>query len=144
MTGVRAYVDGACRGNPGPGGWGVVIDGDVKHEISGATHHTTNNQMELTAAIEALKLFNSPVSIHIFTDSTYVKNGITNWIHGWKVNGWKNASNKPVKNKELWEELDQLCQKHQVRWLWITGQSGYPDNDRAYQLANKAIDDLLG
>ena len=140
---IYIYTDGACRGNPGPGGWGsILICGDYKKEIKGGYLLTTNNIMELTAVIEALQLVKNSSNIVITTDSTYVKNGITDWIHNWKVKGWKTASKKPVKNKELWITLDELCSTHDMEWKWVRGHTGHPGNERADELANQAIDEL--
>ena len=140
---IYIYTDGACRGNPGPGGWGALL----KHEnhtkeIKGGSLLTTNNIMELTAVIESLNLLKFKSKVVITTDSAYVKNGITTWIHNWKLKGWKTASKKPVKNKELWIKLDILSSKHDIVWKWVKGHSGNPDNDRADFLANQGIDDL--
>ena len=135
-----AYTDGACSGNPGPGGWGAIIRfKDNEKEINGYKPLTTNNIMELMAVIESLKAISKPFEIVITTDSQYVKNGITSWIHNWKKNGWKTAAKKPVKNKELWIELDHLIQKHSVSWKWVKGHSGHIENERADELANEAI-----
>ena len=140
---VHIYTDGACRGNPGPGGWGaMLICDDYKKEIKGGSLLTTNNIMELTAVIEALKLVKKPSKIIITTDSTYVKNGITDWIYNWKEKGWKTANKKPVKNKELWQILDKLSCQHKIDWKWIRGHTGHLGNETADQLANQAIDEL--
>jgi ribonuclease HI len=137
---VQIFTDGACKGNPGPGGWGAIIRfKDNEKEINGYKPLTTNNIMELMAVIESLKAISKPFDIEITTDSKYVKNGITAWIHNWKRNGWKTASKKPVKNKELWIELDNLIQKHNVSWKWVKGHSGHIENERADELANEAI-----
>ena len=137
-TTLKIYTDGACKGNPGPGGWGALLDYDGKiKEINGYSANTTNNIMELTAVIKSLKQLNRPCIIT--TDSNYVKNGITKWIHNWKKNGWKTANKKPVKNKELWENLDSLTTSHTINWQWIKGHSGHPQNERADTLANEAI-----
>ena len=139
-TTLKIYTDGACKGNPGPGGWGALLDYDGKiKEINGYSANTTNNIMELTAVIKSLKQLNRPCNIIITTDSNYVKNGITKWIHNWKKNGWKTANKKPVKNKELWENLDSLTKSHTIDWQWIKGHSGHPQNERADTLANNAI-----
>ena len=138
---INIYTDGACRGNPGPGGWGALLEcGEYKKEIKGSSPLTTNNIMELTAVIEAIKLIKNPSLIIITTDSTYVKNGITEWIHNWKLKGWKTSNKKPVKNKNLWQELDNLSKDHDIKWTWIKGHSGHYGNERADQLANDAID----
>jgi len=137
---VQIFTDGACKGNPGPGGWGAILRfQDNEKEINGYEPLTTNNIMELMAVIESLKAISKPFQIEITTDSKYVKNGITSWIHNWKKNGWKTAAKKPVKNKELWIELDHLIQKHNVSWKWVKGHSGHIENERADELANDAI-----
>ena len=139
---VIIFTDGACRGNPGKGGWGaVMIYGDKRKTINGYSDSTTNNIMELTAVIESLKALNRRCSIVLTTDSNYVKDGITKWIDGWKKNGWRTSNKKPVKNKELWIELDNLVQGHTISWEWVKGHSGNPLNDLADELANSAIDD---
>lgn len=138
---LKAYVDGACSGNPGPGGWGVYLQqGSQDFEFSGGSPHTTNNQMELMAAIEALtRIPPKSFSIRIYTDSTYVKNGITLWIHNWKLKGWKTAGNAPVKNQDLWQKLEAVSSQHTVQWEWLKGHSGIPGNERADALAQQAI-----
>ena len=143
MKQVIMYTDGACRGNPGPGGWGALItfEGSAK-EMFGGKLDSTNNQMELLAPIKALNEITKGNKVHIFTDSKYVKNGITNWIHNWKKNGWKTAAKKEVKNKELWIELDSLIKIHSISWAWVKGHSGHPENERADLLANIAIEEL--
>jgi len=141
---LKIYTDGACRGNPGIGGWGAILKYDNKiKEIKGFSKETTNNIMELTAVIKSLKELNRPCDIIITTDSNYVKDGITKWIHNWKRNGWKTANKKPVKNKNLWVELNDLVIEHKINWKWIKGHSGHPDNERADQLANEAIDNNI-
>jgi len=141
---IEIFTDGACKGNPGPGGWGALLRyGDVEKEINGYQESTTNNIMELTAVIESLKILKQSSVIIITTDSTYVKNGITNWIHNWKKNGWKTAAKKNVKNKILWQELDKLIKEHKITWCWVKGHSGHLENDRADELANIAIEDAL-
>ena len=138
---LRIYTDGACKGNPGIGGWGAILKyGNNIKEINGFSDNTTNNIMELTAVIKALKTLNRSCNIVVTTDSNYVKNGITDWINNWKKNGWKTANKKPVKNKGLWLELDNLVTRHSINWKWIKGHSGHPENERADQLANEAID----
>ena len=140
MKKVKIYTDGACKGNPGRGGWGAVLQyGNSEKEISGFQAETTNNIMELTAAVEALKLLKEPCEITLTTDSTYVKNGISKWIFSWKKNGWKTASKKSVKNKGLWQELELLSKNHSINWKWVKGHSGHPENERCDQLANEAI-----
>lgn len=140
---VIIYCDGACKGNPGPGGWGAVLEckGATK-EIFGGEKNTTNNQMELTAAINAFKALIKPCEVTLYTDSNYVIKGILEWMPGWKKKGWKTASGTPVKNVELWKELDLLVQQHSVSWHWVKGHSGNPGNERADQLANKGINSL--
>tara|TARA_Y100000590_G_scaffold374600_2_gene439016 strand:+ start:888 stop:1328 length:441 start_codon:yes stop_codon:yes gene_type:complete len=138
---IYIYTDGACRGNPGPGGWGAILEyREHKKEINGASSLTTNNIMELTAVIKSLEIIKRPSSITITTDSTYVKNGITEWINNWKVKGWKTANKKPVKNKDLWQQLDKLTENHKITWKWVRGHTGHVGNERADQLANEAID----
>ena len=143
MKKVEIFTDGACKGNPGPGGWGAILRyGTTEKEIYGASKNTTNNIMELTAVIESLKNLKKPCELIITTDSKYVKNGITEWIHNWKKNGWRTAAKKEVKNKELWIELDSLIQIHSITWDWVKGHSGHPENERADLLANIAIEEL--
>ena len=142
MTDITAhlYTDGACKGNPGSGGWGVLLRyGEHEKELCGGEADTTNNRMELTAVIRGLQALNRPCVVIIHTDSQYVKNGMEEWIHGWKRNGWKTATRKPVKNAELWQELDRLVASHQVSWQWVKGHAGHPDNERADQLANIGV-----
>lgn len=140
---VKIFTDGACRGNPGPGGWGVVMQyKDKEKELYGGEAHTTNNRMELMAAIEALKALKQTCEVELTTDSQYVKNGINQWIVNWKKRGWITADKKPVKNVDLWQKLDELVAQHKVKWHWVRGHSGHPENERADQLANKAIDEL--
>jgi ribonuclease HI len=142
---LTAYTDGACSGNPGPGGWGAILvarDGDrlvKERELSGGEGLTTNNRMELMAAISALEALDRPAAITIVTDSAYVKDGITGWIHGWKRRGWKTADNKPVKNVELWQRLDAAVARHQVTWEWVKGHAGHPENERADALARAGM-----
>lgn len=133
---VEIYTDGACRGNPGPGGWAALLrTGDKEREISGGESLTTNNRMELRAAIEALNALKRPCAVEIHTDSSYVRDGIMKWIHGWQRNGWRTADKKPVKNAELWQELLEAESRHKVRWHWVKGHSGHPENDRVDALA---------
>ncbi|WP_050928630.1 ribonuclease HI [Aestuariivita boseongensis] len=145
MPELFAYTDGACSGNPGPGGWGVLMrakDGDTilkERELNGGEAETTNNRMELLAAINALEALARPSSITIVTDSQYVKNGVTGWIHGWKRNGWKTANKKPVKNVELWQRLDEAQTRHDVTWEWVKGHAGHPENERADELARAGM-----
>ena len=137
---VIIYTDGACSGNPGPGGWGAILKfGDAVKELKGGEAHTTNNRMELMAAISALEALKGPSKVHVYTDSQYVQKGIKEWIHGWKRNGWKTAAKEPVKNKELWIELDELRKKHEIEWHWVKGHAGHPENERADALANRGI-----
>jgi len=143
MKTVIIYTDGACRGNPGPGGWGVLLKyGTLSKELYGGDASTTNNKMELTAAIKALKEIKEPSEITLYTDSKYVLQGIEEWIHNWKKRQWKGANKKPVKNIELWKELDELRDKHNIKWKWVKGHSGDPGNEIADMLANKGIDEL--
>jgi ribonuclease HI len=145
MPTLIAYTDGACSGNPGPGGWGVLMramagDTIVKERaLSGGEAQTTNNRMELLAAIHALEALSKPSSITIVTDSGYVKNGITGWMHGWKRNGWKTAAKKPVKNVDLWQRLDEAQKRHDVTWEWVKGHAGHPGNERADELARAGM-----
>ena len=144
MKDVIIYTDGACRGNPGPGGWGALIQFDTaQKEIFGGQNSTTNNQMELSAAIEGLSILKEPCNVELFTDSKYVMDGITQWIQNWKKNNWKTAAKKEVKNKDLWQKLDQLMTYHHVQWHWVKGHSGDPGNEKADRLANKGIDSIL-
>ena len=137
---IEIYTDGACSGNPGPGGWGAILRYGVhEKELSGGAEDTTNNRMELTAAIEALKALNKKGHVDLYTDSTYVKKGIEEWMAGWKAKGWKTANKKPVKNQDLWQELDEMMQKHNVTLHWVKGHAGHPENERADQLAVNAI-----
>ncbi|MEQ8665733.1 MAG: ribonuclease HI [Rhodospirillales bacterium] len=136
---VQMFTDGSCLGNPGPGGWGVILRfGDAEKELSGGEPETTNNRMELRAAIEGLASLTRTLPVEIHTDSTYVRNGITQWIHGWKRNGWKTADKKPVKNADLWRELDELASRYPVEWHWVKGHDGHPENERADELARAA------
>jgi ribonuclease HI len=137
---IEIFTDGACLGNPGPGGWGVLLRWQKKEkELSGGDAHTTNNRMELKAPIEALKTIKRPLPIHIYTDSKYVQNGITLWLSSWKSNGWKTKQKDPVKNQDLWEELDQLSSQHDVTWHWVKGHAGHTENERADALARAAV-----
>ena len=143
MKTVIIYTDGACRGNPGPGGWGVLIEyGELSRQLYGGDVSTTNNKMELTAAIMALKEIKEPCEIILYTDSKYVLQGIEEWIHNWKKRGWRGANKKPVKNIDLWKELDELRDKHNIKWNWVKGHSGDPGNETADMLANRGIDEL--
>lgn len=143
LTQVDIYTDGACRGNPGPGGWGAVLrSGGREREILGAERATTNNRMELTAAIEALRALKRPCRVRLHTDSEYLRKGITEWINGWKRRGWKTAGRKAVKNQELWRMLDDEAARHEIEWIWVKGHSGHPENERADELANRAIDEM--
>jgi|TARA_B100001964_G_scaffold170317_1_gene187358 ribonuclease HI len=137
---IELFTDGACKGNPGLGGWGVlIINSKISNELKGTQQQTTNNRMELIAVIEGLKSIKGNAHIEITTDSMYVKNGINQWINNWKNNGWKTAAKKPVKNKDLWQELDDLVQNYSIKWVWVKGHSGHTGNERADQLANEAI-----
>lgn len=141
---IVIYTDGACRGNPGPGGWGVLLKYMGKEkELYGGDRETTNNRMELTAAIRGLEALNKNCQVRLITDSEYVKNGITRWIRDWKERGWKTAAKKPVKNADLWQQLDDVVTAHDVEWCWVKGHSGDPGNDRADALANRGIDELM-
>jgi ribonuclease HI len=144
VSSVEAFTDGACRGNPGPGGWGVVLraGGRVK-ELSGGDPATTNNRMELRAAIEALTALKKPCRVDLYTDSVYVRSGITEWLPAWRARGWKTADKKPVKNKDLWEALAAAAERHEVSWHWVKGHAGHPENERADELANEGLDAML-
>ena len=145
MSTVEIYTDGACRGNPGPGGWGATLEmGEHFRELSGAEAMTTNNRMELMAVISALEALKRPVPVKLYTDSEYVRRGITEWLKSWKARGWKTADRKPVKNQDLWERLDAIASRHEIEWHWVKGHSGVPGNERVDRLANAAIDALLG
>jgi ribonuclease HI len=145
MTRIIAYTDGACSGNPGPGGWGALLiarDGDAvlrERELSGGEPDTTNNRMELLAAINALETLSRPSEVTVITDSAYVKGGVTQWIHSWKRNGWKTSTRKPVKNEDLWRRLDDAQARHDVRWEWVKGHAGHPENERADALARAGM-----
>lgn len=143
---VEIYTDGACSGNPGPGGWGAILRyGSVEKELYGGDRGpTTNNKMELTAPIRALEALTRPSVVHIYTDSVYVRNGITKWVHGWMRNGWQTASKQAVKNAELWRELVAAASAHQVEWHWVKGHSGHPENERADRLAVKGMHEAVG
>ena len=137
---VSLYTDGACKGNPGKGGWGVLMRyGSHEKELFGGEAHTTNNGMELTAIIQGLAALKRPCAVVIYTDSQYVKNGMEQWIHGWKKNGWKTASKQPVKNEDLWQQLDRLAAQHQIQWQWVRGHAGHTENERADALANQGV-----
>jgi len=144
VTKVRIYTDGACRGNPGPGGWAALLLAQEKEkEISGAEPHTTNNRMELLAAIRALEALRRPCEVELYTDSQYVRNGMTTWLKDWKRRNWRTADRKPVKNVDLWQELDALVERHRISWHWVRGHTGNEGNERVDRLANEAIDALL-
>jgi ribonuclease HI len=140
LSEVTIYTDGACSGNPGPGGWGaILISGEHRKELNGGEAETTNNRMELTAAIEALNALKRPCTVALYTDSVYVRDGITKWIHGWRRNGWRTADKKPVKNAELWQALEQALKRHKVDWHWVKGHAGHPENERAAELAREGL-----
>jgi ribonuclease HI len=140
---VEIYTDGACRGNPGPGGWGaLLISGKRRKTMHGGEQDTTNNRMELTAAIEALNALTRPCKVNLHTDSKYVMHGITEWMDNWKQRGWKTAAKKPVKNKDLWQALDAARERHDIEWKWVKGHDGDPGNEEADELANRGIDEL--
>lgn len=142
---VQLYTDGACSGNPGPGGWGVLmLWNDHEKELSEGEFETTNNRMELMAAIQGLESLKRPVSVDLYTDSTYVRDGITKWIHNWKRNGWRTAAKKPVKNEDLWKRLDQALAPHDVEWHWVKGHAGNPENERADELARQGMSPYRG
>jgi ribonuclease HI len=141
---VEIYTDGACRGNPGPGGWGAVLRfKGSERTLKGAEPETTNNRMELTAAIVALETLKRPCAVALTTDSQYVKQGVTQWIHQWKRRGWRTADRKPVKNQDLWQRLDAAAARHDIQWFWVRGHTGHPENELADRLANEAIDEML-
>ena len=147
MTGgsVEVYTDGACKGNPGVGGWGALLQyGDRTRELCGGEAHTTNNRMELTAVIRALEALNRKCRIRLHTDSKYVQQGITEWIHAWKKRGWKTADKKPVKNEDLWRQLDELAREQDIEWLWVKGHAGHAGNERADELANQGVASVSG
>ena len=142
MNTVTIYTDGACKGNPGPGGWGALLSaGATEKELFGGERETTNNRMELTAVIEGLAALKKPCIVHLYLDSEYVRKGITEWIHGWKAKGWKTAAKQPVKNADLWQKLDALVHQgvHQIHWHWVKGHAGDPGNERADALANRGV-----
>jgi ribonuclease HI len=140
---IEIYTDGACRGNPGPGGWAALLKrGAHEREISGAEPHTTNNRMELTAVIRALEALKRPVRARVYTDSEYVRRGMREWLAGWKARGWRTADRKPVRNQDLWQRLDELAAAHDIEWHWVPGHAGVPGNERVDRLANAAIDNL--
>ena len=142
---VLIHTDGACSGNPGPGGWGAILEsGPHRKELKGGEAHTTNNRMELTAAIEALEALKGPSDVELYTDSNYLRGGITGWINGWKRNGWRTADKKPVKNIELWQRLDQAEARHNVNWHWVKGHAGHDENERADELAGEGMMPFLG
>ncbi len=144
MDKVVIFTDGACRGNPGNGGWGAILRyGDHERELYGAEHDTTNNRMELMAAIQALEALKRPCDVVLSTDSEYLRRGITEWLPQWKRRGWKTADKKPVKNQDLWERLERAAQPHRVQWEWVRGHSGHPENERADRLANRGIDEMI-
>jgi ribonuclease HI len=142
---VEIYTDGACKGNPGPGGWGALLRyGKHEKQLYGGERETTNNRMELMAVIEGLRSLKRASRVRITTDSQYVKNGITQWIHNWKRNGWKTAAKKPVKNADLWQKLEQEVARHEISWHWVKGHSGHPENEMADSLANKGVEEMAG
>ena len=137
---VDIFTDGACSGNPGPGGWGALLRyNDTEKELTGGAAETTNNRMELTAAIEALNALNEPVAVRLHTDSTYLRDGITKWIHAWKARGWRTADKKPVKNEDLWRALEEARDRHTVEFIWVRGHAGHPENERADELARQGM-----
>jgi ribonuclease HI len=142
---VVIYTDGACKGNPGPGGWGALLRaGQAERELFGGAKNTTNNRMELTAVIQALSVLTRRCKVALYTDSEYVRNGITTWIHNWRRRGWRTADNKPVKNIDLWQRLDELASGHEVEWHWVRGHAGDPGNERADELANRGVRMAIG
>ncbi len=144
MKDVDAFTDGACRGNPGPGGWGALLrSGAQVKELSGGELHTTNNRMELTAAIQALTALKQRCRVALYTDSTYVRSGITEWLPAWRARGWRTADKKPVKNQDLWQALSEQAERHEVSWHWVKGHAGHPENERADELANQGLEARL-
>jgi|TARA_R110002073_G_scaffold25832_1_gene85103 ribonuclease HI len=142
---VEIFTDGACRGNPGPGGWGAILRyGDHERELFGGEPETTNNRMEMTAALKALESLSEPCVVDLTTDSEYLRKGMTEWMAGWKARNWKTASRQPVKNADIWKALEQAVIRHKIRWHWVKGHSGHVENDRADELANRGIDELMG
>jgi len=143
---VTIHTDGGCRPNPGPGGWGAVLrfGEHVREMYGGESAATTNNRMELTAPIMALETLNRPCTVHVFTDSTYVRSGITSWLAGWKRNGWKTSTKQPVKNADLWQRLEAACERHEVEWFWVKGHAGVADNELADQLATRGVEEASG
>jgi ribonuclease HI len=140
---IIVFTDGACRRNPGPGGWGVLLkSGKMERELWGGEANTTNNRMELTAVIRALEALTPPAAIQVYTDSQYVQKGISQWIDNWKLNGWRTSDKKAVKNVDLWQRLDALCERHDITWIWVKGHAGHPGNELADRLANRGIDEL--
>ena len=138
---IEIFTDGACSGNPGPGGWGAILrSGDTERELFGGELLTTNNRMEMMAVIEALRALKKPVAAKVHTDSQYVQKGISEWIHGWKRRGWKTAAKDPVKNEDLWRELDRLAAQHDIEWIWVKGHAGHPENERADVLARRGVE----
>jgi ribonuclease HI len=138
---IEIFTDGACSGNPGPGGWGAILrKGDSEKELFGGEALTTNNRMEMMAVIEALRALKNPVQARVHTDSQYVQKGISEWIHGWKRRGWKTANKEPVKNEDLWREMDRLAAQHEIEWIWVKGHAGHAENERADELARRGID----
>lgn len=144
MKRVTIYTDGACRGNPGPGGWGAILQfGEAERELCGGEPDTTNNRMEMTAAIRALEALKERCAVDLHTDSTYLRNGITEWLEGWKRRGWRTAAKKPVRNQDLWVALDALAERHNVTWHWVRGHAGHDGNERADELANRGLEENL-
>jgi ribonuclease HI len=140
---VQVYADGACKGNPGPGGWGAILRaGGSEKELFGGVSQTTNNRMELTAVVRALEALEHPSTVEVYTDSQYVQKGISEWLPDWKRRGWRTADKKPVKNVDLWQELERVAGKHRVTWHWVKGHAGHPENERADELANRGVDEM--